>query len=311
MGESRGAFLSTWADGPATVPSWAADLRLESRNQRLPWLKHYFGRALYSRSLNQDKHAAPIRVRLTLRCFSLEVKVFVVGRVKTATAAPNFPPARFFDPDKPTRFDAIIHHVKECKQLFETHKNPSGYPVPPTPPLEAEMALWATLVSFSAYTSTPTYLKGLPLTAKGLQHGSRQLQKHCLDDGGAFLGGRRSPEIALRRAELVAQMKSEAEDPQDWDDAVTALRMCDVIGETMDNVRFMVTHDGFVGLAPSTLHSHRDVVVMVRRVDIPVILRPLYPDGAVTREYVLIGSCYVFGLMDWMIQGKYKTAHLY
>ena len=83
--ESRGVFLSTWADGPATVPSWAADLRLESQNQRLPWLKHYFRRPLYSRSLYQDKHAAPIRGRPTLRCFSLEVELIVVGRAQLST----------------------------------------------------------------------------------------------------------------------------------------------------------------------------------------------------------------------------------
>ena len=302
---------SSESDKPATLPSWAPDLRLGSRNQHLPWLKHYFRQRLESKSLNQEKHAAPIQVTPTPRGFSLDVEVLMIDRFKAVADVPNFPHARYFDPNKPTRFDTIISHIQACRQLFEKHKNPSGYPLQPTPPTKADMALWATLVSFSAYTATPTFLNGTFLSARGLQDCSRHLQKHCLDDGGAFSGGRRRSEIALGRAELIRQLKSEGEDPHDWVDAVTALTMCDVIGETMGNVRFMVTHDGFIGLAPPTVLADRDIVVMVRGARVPLILRPLYPDGEVTREYVLVGSCYVFGLMDWIIQGEYKTAHLF
>ena len=90
-------------------------------------------------------------------------------------------------------------------------------------------------------------------------------------------------------------------------DAREALEMYDIIRETLGGVRFIVTHDGFVGLTPPTQLFNRDIIVMIRGSRIPFILRPV----AGAHSYVLVGSCYIFGLMDWIIQGNYKIVHLF
>lgn len=109
------------------------------------------------------------------------------------------------------------------------------------------------------------------------------------------------------RPQLLAKIESEIHDEKKYD-ARFALMMYDIISKTLDSVRFVVTYNGYVGLVPPTPISHNDVIVMIRGARIPLLLRPL---DYVTGEFALIGSCYVFGMMDWVVRGDYKAVHIH
>ncbi len=69
----------------------------------------------------------------------------------------------------------------------------------------------------------------------------------------------------------------------------------------------MVTRQGFVGLAPRTMLMDRDVIIMVKGARVPLILRPAYREEEGGKpEFVLVGSCYVLGLTDWIIKGSMR-----
>ena len=292
---------------PDSLPTWTPDLRQESRSSRLPWLKHYFRQRLASKTLKFDPAAAPITVVKTCRGFSLDIEVLVIDNIKAVMPAPEFPSAKIFDPQKENSFDAVVNHVKWCRQVYEAHRNPTGYPISFRPEGDPDTPFWATVVSFSKYTGTPSAIRGAILTAEGLRDMSRLFREYCLDDGGAFSGSRESQniDIAVRRAQLLKRMGPEAS--QKNFDARMALDMYDIIRETMDGVRFIVTHDGFVGLTPPTRLFNCDIIAMIRGCRIPFILRPVTG----TDSYALVGSCYIFGMMDAIIQGNYKTRHIF
>ena len=291
---------------PSSLPTWAPDFRQESRNSRLPWLKHFFRQSLASKTIG-DPGWAPITVVQTNRGFSLDIEILVIDLIKGVLAAPSFPSAKIFDPKKENSYGAVINHVKACKQLFEEHMDHSGYPIAHQLEGEAYTPFWATVVSFSQYTATPSAMRGAIMGAKALQSWSRLFEKYCLDDGGAFSinGDIREIDVDAGRAQMLEKMEFESE--QKNFDAYQALMFYDIIRGTLNGVRFIVTSSGFVGLAPATRLFNCDVIVMIRGNRIPFILRPV--DGE--DSYVIVGSCYVFGFMDWIIKGNYKLAHLF
>ena len=150
-------------------------------------------------------------------------------------------------------------------------------------------------------------MRGAILGAKTLHGWSRLFERYCLDDDGAFSinGDIRAIDVDAGRAQMLEKIESESE-PKNFD-AREALMFYDIIRETLNGVRFIVTSSGFVGLAPSTRLFNCDVIVMIRGSRSPFILRPV--DGK--DSYVLVGSCYVFGFMDWIIKGNYRIAHIF
>lgn len=288
------------------LPTWVPDLRQENRNSHLPWLKHYFRQRLAS-TLISDPAATPVTVVETGEGFGLNVEILVIDKIQAALEAPDFPPRKVYDPERETSFDAVVKHVKKCRQLYESYRDPEGYPFGLSANANAETAFWATLVSFSEYTGTPSSVLGMILLAEGLQDMSCQFQKHCLDDDGVFAGGRESLDIEVRRRELLERLEDSG-NPDKGFEFTTALVMYDMIRAAMNGTRFIVTRTGFVGLAPPTPIFDRDVIAMIRGTRIPFILRPV---SGRESSYTLVGSCYVYGLMDWIIDGNYNPAHIF
>jgi hypothetical protein len=64
-----------------------------------------------------------------------------------------------------------------------------------------------------------------------------------------------------------------------------------MIGGVLAQRRFMVTKSGYMGLVP-ILTEVGDVICVLFGCDTPLVLRP------VNDYYILIGECYVYGLMD-------------
>ncbi len=160
--------------------------------------------------------------------------------------------------------------------------------------MDAEIPFWTSVVAFSEYTGTPVVNMsgGMSLTTKGLLEMALNFQKHCLDDGGAFSDGKMNVNVDAIRPRILREIG--AEDSSKRQEAFLALTFFDLVRETLNEVIFFVTEDGFARLAPPTQLFNNDLIVMIKGAPIPFILRPI----PVTKSYLLVGSCYVSGLMD-------------
>ena len=89
------------------------------------------------------------------------------------------------------------------------------------------------------------------------------------------------------------------EPPEDWTDEGTAEEQLDqwedakrhMVEGALTQRRFMVTKSGYIGLVPQ-LTEVGDIICALFGCDTPLVLRPI------NDHYILIGECYVHGLMD-------------
>jgi hypothetical protein len=283
-----------------SLPSWAPDFRHESKNPQLPWLKQYFRHQLAS-SLDSTARG-PSLSPLSCYDFKLEVEVLMIDYISTSSYR-KFPSRNFIAPgESKVCFDAVREHVQLCQKAYNEKTNGRSIP---NLDVEPETAFWATMVSYSSYSRTPIVFPGLTISLEGVRDLADIFQKHCLDEGGLLSDGRASLSVDGHRDSLMERMGPEGSTERS--ECYMALKFYDIVRETLDGVQFVVTEVGYAGLAPPTPLLQDDLVVMVKGAQIPFIVRRL----PIRDSYILVGSCYVFGLMDNNITGEYSPIQLF
>jgi len=283
------------------LPSWAPDYRTESRSHRLPWLKEYFRHQL---DMTMDACSrGPSLSPLGHQDSKLNVDILAIDTI-WASRYEKFPSRNFVGPASGTIcFEVVRRHVRACEALYK-QKATAVYPIYSSK-IEPESAFWATMVAYSAYSQTPVVFPDTAISLDVIRAFGNVFRKTCLDKGGLLFGGEESVNVDVARFHLLERMGPEGS--PEFKACYTALKFYDVIRETLDRVRFFVTKAGYIGLAPPTLLRPDDLAVMIRGSRIPFILRrTTTPDS-----YVLVGSCYLFGLMDLKILGEYRPAQLF
>ncbi|CZR69630.1 uncharacterized protein PAC_19530 [Phialocephala subalpina] len=89
------------------------------------------------------------------------------------------------------------------------------------------------------------------------------------------------------------------------DQQLRALRrsMLEVFYRSIEEMRFVVLHEGYIGLAPGNVRVG-DLVCIIFGCRLPVVLRK--EDG----RYIFIGSCYVHGIMDGEAMDQFQGGKL-
>ncbi|KAI3326072.1 hypothetical protein HD806DRAFT_489132 [Xylariaceae sp. AK1471] len=71
--------------------------------------------------------------------------------------------------------------------------------------------------------------------------------------------------------------------------------------------RFFVTENGFFGVGSAGIQE-RDIVAVVLGLPVPLILRDVADSDPGAKSYMLIGECYVHGIMDGELMRAYREA---